>query len=78
MDEEGLDNALTLGSSAERYSENTLSKFGMGLKTAASSLGKRLEMCISRSENDLGKVYKVVLDQDLNCGEKTKIRLSLD
>ena len=64
MDEEGLANALTLGSSAEQYSENTLSKFGMGLKTAASSLGKRLEV-ISRSENNLDKVNKVVLDQDL-------------
>ena len=64
MDEEGLANALTLGSSTERYSENTLSKFGMGLKTAALSLGKQLEI-ISRSENDLDKVHKVVLDQDL-------------
>ena len=64
MDEEGLANALTLGSSAEQYSENTLSKFGMGLKTATSSLGKRLEV-ISRSEKDLDKVHKVVLDQDL-------------
>ena len=64
MDEEGLAHALTLGSSAEQYSENTLSKFGMGLKTAASSLGKRLEV-ISRSENDIDKVHKVVLEQDL-------------
>ena len=63
MDENGLDNALTLGSSSEQYSENTLSKFGMGLKTAASSLGKKLEV-ISRAENDLDKVFKVVLDQD--------------
>ena len=63
MDENGLANALTLGSSSEQYSEHTLSKFGMGLKTAASSLGKRLEV-ISRSENNLNKVSKVVLDQD--------------
>ena len=64
MDEAGLDNALTLGSSAQLYNTNTLSKFGMGLKSAASSLGKRLEI-ISRSENDLNDVRKVVLDQDL-------------
>ena len=64
MDEKGLANALTLGSSSELYHENTLSKFGMGLKTATASLGKRLEI-ISRSEDDLNKVRKVVLDQDL-------------
>ena len=64
MDEAGLDNALTLGSSAQLYHTNTLSKFGMGLKSAASSLGKRLEV-ISRSKDDLHRVHKVVLDQDL-------------
>ena len=64
MDEAGLDNALTLGSSAQLYHTNTLSKFGMGLKSAASSLGKRLEV-ISRSKDDLHRVRKVVLDQDL-------------
>lgn len=63
MDEDGLANALTLGSSSQKYHEHTLSKFGMGLKTAASSLGKRLEI-ISRSENNLDKVFKAVLDQD--------------
>lgn len=63
MDEDGLANALTLGSSSQQYHEHTLSKFGMGLKTAASSLGKRLEI-ISRSENNLDKVFKAVLDQD--------------
>ena len=64
MDEAGLDNALTLGSSAQLYHTNTLSKFGIGLKSAASSLGKRLEV-ISRSKDDLYRVRKVVLDQDL-------------
>ena len=64
MDEKGLDNALTLGSPAQLYDAETLSKFGMGLKSAASSLGKQLEV-ISRSENDLNDVRKVVLDQDL-------------
>ena len=64
MDADGLHNALTLGSSTELYHEHTLSKFGMGLKTAASSLGKRLEI-VSRTTKDLNKVHKVVLDQDL-------------
>lgn len=64
MDEDALHNALTLGSSAQLYHDHTLSKFGMGLKTAASSLGKKLEI-ISRSKGDLDNVRKVVLDQDL-------------
>ncbi len=64
MDEKGLDNALTLGSSAQLYHAKTFSKFGMGLKSAAASLGKQLEV-VSRSENDLDNVCKVVLDQDL-------------
>ena len=64
MNEDALHDALTLGSSARRYHEHTLSKFGMGLKTATSSLGKRLEI-ISRSKGDLDNVRKVVLDQDL-------------
>ena len=64
MDEKGLDNALTLGSSAQLYQAETLSKFGMRLKSAAASLGKQLEV-ISRSENDLNDVRKVVLDQDV-------------
>lgn len=64
MDEEGLANALTLGSSTKLYDEHTLSKFGMGLKTATASLGKRLEI-VSRPKEDLANVYKAVLDQDL-------------
>lgn len=68
MDEDGLDNALTLGSSSQLYDDQTFSKFGMGLKTASSSLGKRLEI-VSRVESDL-KVRKVVLDHDLIDQEK--------
>lgn len=63
MDEEGLANALTLGSSTESDDEHTLSKFGMGLKTATASLGKRLEI-VSRPKEDPANVYKAVLDQD--------------
>ena len=64
MDEKGLDNALTLGSSAQLYHAETLSKFGMGLKSAAASLGKQLEV-VSRSKDGLNDVRKVVLDQDI-------------
>ena len=60
MDEAGLDNALALGSSSDYYESGTLSKFGLGLKSAASSLGRRLEI-VSRKEGD-DAVRKVVMD----------------
>ncbi|MGH7173456.1 MAG: ATP-binding protein [Gemmataceae bacterium] len=61
MDVEGLDNALSLGSSSQAYHENTLSKFGLGLKSAATSLGRHLEI-LTRPKADPSKVYKAVLD----------------
>ncbi len=63
MDEDGLDNAIQLGSSADHYEIGTLSKFGMGLKSAAFSLGNHLEI-ISRCQKDLTSVQKIVLDYD--------------
>jgi len=62
MDETGIDNALALGSSPEGYEATTLSKFGLGLKSAAASLGKRLTI-ITRSANS--SAYQAVLDHDL-------------
>jgi len=56
------DNALTFGSSEAFYDDGTLSKFGLGLKSAASSLGKRLEI-ISRVKG--AACYTAVLDRDL-------------
>ena len=38
MTEAGIDNAISLGSSEKYYHSGTLSKFGIGLKSAASSL----------------------------------------
>jgi len=61
MDEAGIDNALTLGSSPEGYEATTLSKFGLGLKSAAASLGRRLTI-ITRAANC--PAYKAVLDHD--------------
>lgn len=63
MSESGLHNALRLGSSTEGYRPNGLSKFGMGLKSASSSLGRRLEL-ISRPSEDNPIVRKAVLDHD--------------
>lgn len=62
MDEEKLDNALALGSSTAYYDEDTLSKFGMGLKSAASSLGGRLEI-LTKSESGEDNLKKAILDR---------------
>jgi len=61
MNEAGLANALTLGSSESYYTEGTLAKFGLGLKSAAFSLGDRLEIISKQSTDDT--VRKVVLDR---------------
>lgn len=61
MNEAEIDNALTFGSSETYYAAGTLSKFGLGLKSAASSLGKRLEI-ISRSQDGVTRV--AILDRD--------------
>jgi hypothetical protein len=74
MDVAGLDNALSLGSSPQAYHEYTLSKFGLGLKSAAASLGKQLEI-ITRPKTNLKKAFKASLDykaiQDKYCYELT-------
>lgn len=61
MDEDGINNALSLGSSEEYYCAGTLSKFGLGLKSASSSLGKRLLIC-SRQEGKAA--LTAILDQN--------------
>jgi len=60
MDEAGIDNALSLGSSTDSYTNGTLSKFGMGLKSASSSLGRQLSILSKKN----GILSKAVLDQD--------------
>lgn len=46
MDDAGIRNALTLGS-PDNYEEHSLSKFGLGLKSAAFSQGEELEVISS-------------------------------
>lgn len=62
MSVEELDNAISLGSSTENYAENTLSKYGMGLKAASGSLGRRCTI-VSRPGGCNANV--AVLDHDL-------------
>lgn len=47
MDEAGIQNALTLGSDDSGYGHDSLSKFGLGLKSAAFSQGDELDLISS-------------------------------
>ena len=62
MNDKDIHTALSLGSSEESYQDGTLSKFGMGLKSASSSLGKSVEI-ISKTHDQEWLYAK--LDQDI-------------
>lgn len=59
MNKEKIGNALDLGSSKSYYSEETLSKFGLGLKSASFAQGSRLEII---SGDGSGEIYKEYVD----------------
>lgn len=61
MDISAIENALDLGSNDFFYTPDTLSKFGLGLKSASFAQGKRLEV-ISGDGNSIHKEY-VDLDE---------------
>ena len=54
MGDEQIINALKLGSDAN-YDDNSLSKYGMGLKSAGFSLGHKLEI-LSKKNNTLSSL----------------------
>jgi len=60
MDDEGILAALELGSDQLQYGDESLSKFGLGLKSAAFSQGSMLEVISSSGEGFL----KYVVDLD--------------
>lgn len=53
MDEKAIEQALELGSSDAFYGESTLSKFGLGMKSATFSQGDELEVISGRDGNFL-------------------------
>jgi hypothetical protein len=55
MDKAGIQNAFKLGSNDD-YKRNSLSKYGMGLKSAGFSLGTRIQL-ISKINGQLSKKY---------------------
>ena len=69
MNEDGIKDALKLGSSEAYYEENSLSKFGLGLKSAAFSQGDSL-VVISSDRNFNFNKYEVSLP---NVMEEKKI-----
>jgi hypothetical protein len=62
MDNNGIINALTLGADDSKYEKNSLSKFGLGLKSAAGSLGSELRL-LSRRKGD-SETIQAVLDHE--------------
>ncbi|ESU22606.1 hypothetical protein FEDK69T_18600 [Flavobacterium enshiense DK69] len=62
MDESGIKKALELGSDV-KYGNNSLSKYGLGLKSAGFSLGKRIEVTSKIVDNAISEKY--FLDRDL-------------
>ena len=59
MSPEGIKNALELGASDAAYSEGTLSRFGLGLKSASFAQGDRLEVISATKDSAF---YKLTLD----------------
>ena len=60
MSAEGIGRALDLGSSDLEYAQDTLSKFGLGLKSASFAQGKRLEVISGDGES----IHKEYVDLD--------------
>ncbi len=60
MDLDAIGNALDLGSSDIKYAQDTLSKFGLGLKSASFAQGNRLEVISGNGD----KVFKEYVDLD--------------
>lgn len=60
MSAEGIGRALDLGSSDLEYAQETLSKFGLGLKSASFAQGKRLEVISGNGES----IHKEYVDLD--------------
>lgn len=55
MDEQGIKDALTLGSSDAEYDDKSLSKFGLGLKSASFSQGDVLDIISSKGDGVFNK-----------------------
>lgn len=77
MNAEGIKHALELGASDESYEEKSLSKFGLGLKSAAFSQGEVLEVISSPGNGDSFEKYVVSLPVIRARGEYGAERLQI-
>ena len=77
MDEAGIKNALALGASEIGYAADTLSKFGLGLKSASFSQGESLELISSPGGGAEFQGYRVSLPQVRAQGQYGAERLTL-
>ena len=76
MDEDGIINALTLGATDAHYTPTTLSKFGLGLKSASFSQGDTLELLSGNGSGNWHK-YRVSLPEIRQRGEYGAERVEL-
>ncbi|MEM6734566.1 MAG: ATP-binding protein [Bacteroidota bacterium] len=67
MDLDAIKNCLVLGSDSRDYEENTLSKFGLGLKSASFSQGDVLEIISSKEHGKFNK-FKLSLPKIMEEG----------
>lgn len=89
MDLDEIYNALFLGSPASDYDDNSLSKYGFGLKSAGLSLANTVEV-ISRKNNSMDwkkslinwnkfkEANKYVVDEDVEIGDEKRFLEGLD
>ena len=75
MNKEKIENALDLGSDESYYSDKTLSKFGLGLKSASFAQGNRLEVI---SGDCTGEIHKEYVDLDEIDNEYYSVECDLD
>lgn len=77
MSKEDILNAVKLGSAGDNYEENSLSKFGLGLKSAAFSQGEILDVVSSNGSGNFIK-YEVSIPLIKEIGEYGATELELD
>jgi hypothetical protein len=76
MNQEEIKNSLKLGSES-KYQSNSLSKYGMGLKSAGFSVGTRIQI-ISKKEGVFSPVSFVDKDEIRSAGKYVVSRLKVD
>lgn len=77
MNEEGIKKSLILGSPNSDYEEHSLSKFGLGMKSASLSQGDTLEIISSDGKSDFHK-FELSLTKIVDRGNYFASKVNLD